>query len=91
MCVQSLGLQKELVRRLIWELDDLIFNAGTIPRTNALDLPGIHGRAVNVLRDDAVRLCRSEGDIARHLLLCDFLCAEAERRRVGVPRLHFKA
>src|SRR5580765_2696664 len=46
---------------------------------------------MNILADDAVRLCRGKRQIARHLLLHDFLCAEAERRRIGVPRLDFKA
>src|SRR5579864_4791500 len=91
MRVQAFRLKKELVRGLIWKLDDLVFNAGTITRTNTLDLPGIHGRAVYVFRDDAVRLRRSERDIAGHLLLCDLLCAEAERRGIGVSRLNLKS
>ena len=46
---------------------------------------------MNVLSDDAVRLRRGERDITGHLLLRDSLCAEAERRGIGVARLHFKA
>src|SRR5258707_13850129 len=91
MRVQAFGLQEELVRGLVGELDDLVFDAGAVTRTNALDLARIHGRAVHVFSDDAVRLCRGEGDIARHLLLRDLLCTEAEGRGIGVARLHLKA
>src|SRR6478672_6278955 len=90
MRVQSLRLQEELMRCLVRELDDLIFNAGAVARTNALDLPGIHRRTVHVLSNDPVRLCCGEGDIAGHLLLRDLFSAEAERRGIGVARLHLK-
>src|SRR5262249_37900294 len=59
-------------------------------RTDALDLPGIHGRAMHVLLNDAMRLRRGEGHVTRHLLLRDLLGAEAEGRGVGIARLHFK-
>src|SRR4051794_1729148 len=90
MRVEPLGFQKELVRGLVRKLHDLVFNAGTIARTDALDLARIHGRTMHVLSDDAVRFRRGERDIARHLLLRDLLSTEAKGRGIDVARLHFK-
>src|SRR5262249_7180007 len=53
--------------------------------------PGIHRRAVYVLRDDAMRLRRGERDVARYLLLRDLLCPEAERRGISIAGLKVEA
>ena len=65
--VQSLRLEKELVLRLVGELDDLVLDRRAIARPDALDLPGIHRRAVDVLADQPQRLRRGERDVAAHL------------------------
>src|SRR5258708_2082483 len=91
MRVQTFRLQKELVRSLVRELDDLVFDAGAVTRANALDLPGIHRRAMHVFADDAMRFRGGESDIARHLLLRDLFCAEAERRGIGIAGLGFES
>src|SRR5579859_164377 len=91
MRVQSLGFEKELVLQLVGKLDDLVFDAGAVARTNGFDLAGIHRGAMYILGNNAVRLCCSEGDVTRHLLLLDFFGAKTERRRVGIARLQLKA
>ena len=82
--VQALGLEEELVHLLVGKLDDLVFDRRAIARADRLDLPAVHGRAVHVLADDAMRLRRGERDVARHLLVVmrDALGAEAERRGI---------
>ena len=91
--VQSLRLKEELVHLLVGKLHDLVFDRRTVSRTDRLDLPAVHGRAVHVLADDAMRLCRGPGDVARHLrvVMRNALGAKAERRRIDVARLLGKA
>src|SRR5260370_12469601 len=91
MRVQPFGFEKELVLQLIGKLDDLVFNARAVARANGLDLSRIHRRVMNVLRDNTVSLGWREGDVAGHLPLLDVFGTEAERRRVGIARLHLKA
>ncbi len=88
--VQALGLEEELVLRLVGELDDLVFDGWAIARADALDAARVHGRAVHVLADEAQRLRRGEGDVAADLRLHDLLCAEAEGRGIGVAGLLFE-
>ena len=58
-----------------------------------LDLPAVHGRAVHVFTDDAVRLLGGERDIAGHLAVgvSDSPGAEAEGRGIGIAGLHLEA
>src|SRR5437763_3046477 len=46
---------------------------------------------MNILANDAVRLRRGEGDVARHLPLHDLARAEAEGCRIVISGLHLKA
>ncbi len=87
MGLQALGFQKKLMRFLVREFDDLVLDRGAIARADAVNLAAVHGRAMHVLADDAMRLRRGVGDVARHLRLRDPAGAEAERRGVGVARL----
>src|SRR5260370_2284738 len=91
MRVQPFGFEKELVLQLIGKLDDLVFNARAVARADGLDLSRVHRRAMDVLRDNAVRLRCREGDVAGHLPRLDICGTEAERRTVGIARLHLKA
>ncbi len=91
--VQTLGLEEELVRDLVGELDDLVFDRRAVARTDGMDLPAVHGRAMNVFADDALSLRRSPGDVAGHLriVMSDAAGAETEGRGIGIAGLHFEA
>src|SRR5215831_9436263 len=45
---------------------------------------------MHILADNAMRLCRCESHVTRHLLLLDLPRTEAERRGVAVAGLHLK-
>src|ERR1700685_3357393 len=81
------------MRFLVGKLHDLVFNRRTIARPDRLNLPAIHGRAVNVFANDAAGLRRGPRNVARHLriVMRNAPCAKAERRRIGIARLHSKA
>src|ERR1035438_1448473 len=81
------------MRKLIGELDDLVFNRRTIARAGRLNLPAIHGRAMDVLADNAVRFFGSESDVARHLrvVMRHALGAKTERSGIGISGLKFEA
>lgn len=75
---ESLGFQKERVRVLVREADDLVLDGGAVARAGGLDGPVIHGRAVQVVADEIVSLRRGVDLVAGHL------GAPAGRRDVGV-------
>jgi len=91
--VQAFGFEEELVLELVGELDDFVFDRRTISWADRLDLTAVHGRAVNVVADDAVGFLGGEGDVARHLFVkvCDALGAEAEGGGVVVAGLDLEA
>src|SRR5580658_859144 len=93
MRVQPFGLQKKLVRQFVGELDDLVFNRRTIPRSRRLDLPAIHRRTMHVLANNAMRLFGGKSDVARHLriMMRHSPRAKAERSRVQISRLALEA
>src|SRR5579872_7041628 len=92
MRVQSLELEEELVHFLIRELDDLVFDRRAIARTDRLNLPAVHRRAVHVFSDDPVRLGSGPCDVTGHLrvMMLDAFRAEAKRRGILVARLRWK-
>ena len=91
MGVQAFGFEEDLVRGLVGKLDDLVFDGRAVARPDRLNLPAVHGRAVDVFADDAVGLRRGLGDVAGHLdRVRDALGTEAERRRIGVAGLRLK-
>ena len=83
--VQALGLEEKLVLFVVGKLDDLVFDRGAITWPDRLDLAGIHGRAVDVLADDAVGLGGGIGDVAGRLrvLVGNAARTEAEGRGIG--------
>src|SRR5690242_21763936 len=91
MRVQSLRFEEELVLQLVRKLDDLVFNRRAVARTDGLNLPRVHRRAMNVLANDAVCFFGRERDVAWHLLLRDLLGAEAKRSGIIIAWLHGKA
>ena len=90
--VEALGLEEELVMRLVGKLDDLVFDGRAVARADGLDLAGVHGRAMHVFADDAKRLRRGVGDVAADLAAGAILPgAEAEGRGIGVAGLLLEA
>src|SRR6185436_6196772 len=65
--VEPFGLQEDLVTIAIAEPDDLVLYRGAIARTAALDLAGIHWRAMYVRPNDVMRRGRRAGDTALDL------------------------
>ena len=65
---QPLGFDKHLVALLVGKAVNLVFDRGAVARPDALDDPGIHGGAVEVLADDVVRALIGVGDEAVDLL-----------------------
>ena len=80
------------MRELVGELDDLVFDRRAVAGADRLNLPAVHGRAVHVFADDAVRLGSGERDVARHLrvMMGHLLGAKTERRRVRIAGLSFE-
>ena len=62
--IKPLRLQKQLVALLVCKAHDLVLDGGTVARAGALDRALVHGRAVDVLADDAVRLRVGVGQVA---------------------------
>ena len=91
--VESFRFEEKLVLLLVGKLYDLVFNRRTIARTDGLNLPAVHRRAVDILADDAQRFRRGVRDVARDLriMVRHALGAEAEGRGIGVARLLLKA
>ena len=67
MGVEALGFEIELVGVLVGKLDDLVFDRGAVARAGGVDLSAVHGRAVDVLADDAMGFRRGVGDVAGDL------------------------
>ena len=91
MGVEALGFEVELVGVLVGKLDDLVFDGGAVARAGGVDLAAVHGRAMDVLADDAMGFRRGVGDVAGDLGLGDAAGAEAEGRGIGVAGLRLKA
>ena len=65
--VETFRLQEDLVPVAIAEADDLVLDRGAIARPGALDLPGIHRRAMHVGPDHLMGRRRGAGDAALDL------------------------
>ena len=62
--VQALGFEIKLMGFLVGKLDDLVLDRGTVARPGGLNLAAVHGRAMHVLANDAMRFRRGVGDVA---------------------------
>ncbi len=87
--VEPFRLQEDLVAVAIAEPDDLVLDRGTIARTAALDLAGIHRRAMHVGPDHFMGRRRRPGDPALDLRRRDPVGHDRERLRRIVAGLHF--
>jgi hypothetical protein len=85
--MQALGLQEELMTLLVGKSNDLVFDRGTIPGPYAIDVPGKHGRPMQVFPNDVVGLFVGPSDVAGHLRHLDFTAIKSERTGRIVARL----
>ena len=81
---QAFGLEKYLVRGLVREAVNLVFDRWTIARADTLDDTGEHRRAVESGTDDVVRFRRRMRDPARQLARMHVARAEIRKHRHGV-------
>src|SRR5579875_2257882 len=88
--IQALGLQENLVLMFIRELDDFVFNRGAITRAQALDLPRVKRRTMQIVAEDLVSFGIRITDPAHGLRLTDGPGSEAERCGNRIARLHLK-
>ena len=87
--VEPFRLQEDLVAVAVAEPDDLVLDRGTIARTAALDLTGIHRRAMHVGPDHFMGRRRRPGDPALDLRRRDPVGHDRERLRRVIAGLHF--
>ena len=88
--VEPFRLEKNLVPVALAEAHDLVLDRRAIARTAALDLAGIHRRAMHIGANDFMGRRRRAGDAALDLRIGDALGQHRERLRRIVPRLHFQ-
>ncbi len=72
---------------MVGEFDHLVLDRGTVPRADALDLPAVERRSVQVLPDDRVGSGVGVAHVAEDPVLDGPLRPEREGDRVVVPRL----
>ena len=75
----------------IGEADDLVLDRGAIARANALDLPGIHRRAVEIGADQSMARRRGPGNEAADLRDANFIRQKRKRLRRIIARLRLEA
>src|SRR5262249_31374609 len=87
--VEPLRLQEDLVAVAVPEFDDLILNRGTVAGARALDLAGIHRRAIHIGSDHLVGGWRGAGDAALDLERRNPVGHDRKGLRRIVAGLHF--
>ncbi len=93
MGVQSLGFEKDLMRRLVGEAMDLVLDRRAIARPDALDDTRVHRAAIEIGADHIVRACIRMRDPAWHLPRMPVGRPEKgeHRNRVEIPGLLLEA
>ena len=81
---EAFGFEVDLVRRLVGEAVNLVFDGRTIARTDAFDDAGVHGRPVESAADDIVGAFVGVSDPARHLARMLFGAAEKREHGNGI-------
>ena len=87
--VEAFRLQENLVAVAIAEADDLVLDRGAIARPDALDLAGIHRRAMHVGADHLMGRRRGAGDAALDLRRRDPVGHHRKRLWRIIAGLHF--
>ena len=87
--VEPFRLQEDLMPVAIAEPDDLVLDRRAIARAAALDLAGIHRRAMHIGPDHLMGRRRRAGDAALDLRRRDPVGQHRERLRRVVAGLHF--
>ncbi|AUW45057.1 hypothetical protein CUJ84_Chr004755 [Rhizobium leguminosarum] len=85
--VQSLRLEKDLMSIPLSKFHQLVFDRRAITRPDALDLPGIHCRAHNVVDNDAVGRFGRPGHPAFDLWRGNRVCHKGEGDKLLVSSL----
>src|SRR4029077_20836269 len=88
--VQSLGLQENLMPVALGKPNHLVFNRRTVTRADAVDLPRIHRRQMQVLTDDRMRRRGGRSYVAIALRRADSLCQEGKGWRRNITWLGLK-
>ncbi len=87
MRIAAFRLQEDLVRGLVSEPHDLVFNTGAIARAGRLNLPAVHRSPMQVRPDQLMDLVVRLSQPARHLRIGDRVGQIRERHRIGIARL----
>ncbi len=86
--VEPFRLEENLMPVALAEAHDLVLDRRAVARAAARDLARIHGRAMDVVANDAMGRLVGAGDAALDLGLCDALGQRRERLGRLVARLH---
>src|SRR5690606_17678903 len=81
--VQAFRLDEDLVRSLVGEAMNLVFDRGTVARADAFDHAREHRRAIAPRADDLVRPLVRRGDVADDLARMVAAAAEVREHRDG--------
>src|ERR1043166_7243618 len=88
--VVTLGLQEELVARLIGKFNDLVFDRRAIARPDAFDLSGIKRRLGYICTNRVVHLFSCVTDVAVDLLLVETIGRKRKRHGYLITRLRLE-
>ena len=79
--VAALGLQEQLMPRLVGEAHDLVFDRRAIARAARVDLAAVHRRAMQIRADQVVDRFVGVRDVAGQLLDVELVGEKRERLR----------
>src|SRR6056297_1951886 len=79
------------MRRLVSKANDLVLDGGAVARPDTVDMPAIHGGAIEIVADDVVRAGIGIGDPAGHLPRHGCGGEKGEHHRVVIRWLHVEA
>ncbi|MNQ87642.1 hypothetical protein D3C85_1028740 [compost metagenome] len=90
--VQPFGFQEDLVRFLVGEAMDLVFDGGAVTRADAFDDAAVHRRTIQATTDDVVRTGVRVGNPARKLARVHAGVAHVRkhRNRIQIAGLFFQ-
>ncbi len=86
--VAAFGFEEDLVGLFFSEANDFVFDGGAVAGSAAVDLPGVHGGAVEVVADGLVDVVVGFGQPAVKLLDVEFVVEVGKGLRVVVAGLN---